>query len=202
MFDFLSPERYREFAEGSVAVNPNSYDIDAIVSDGVEKWSTKFKIFKCLVDKVSAILSLPLIVVTGVCLLVINPVFNPGPLMFSQVRMGRGGKTFRMWKFRTMLPARTEARSPNDPLEVSRITELGHFLRKTRLDELPNFWSVLKGDMSLVGPRPDANNHADHFANCVEGYKERMRVRPGITGLAQVEMGLSLIHISEPTRPY
>ena len=96
MFDFLSPERYREFAEGSVAVNPNSYDIDAIVSDGVEKWSTKFKIFKCLVDKVSAILSLPLIVVTGVCLLVINPVFNPGPLMFSQVRMGRGGKTLSL----------------------------------------------------------------------------------------------------------
>ncbi len=187
MFDFLSIERYREFSEGSGAVDPSNYDIESILQDGAEKWSRKFIIFKFLVDKTSAALSLPLVVVVGLVLLVINPILNPGPLLFSQMRMGRNGKAFRMWKFRTMLEGRD--RDATAPLEQDRITPLGKFMRQTRIDELPNFWSVFIGHMSLVGPRPDAASHAGHFRDCVQGYKERYRVRPGITGLAQVEMG-------------
>lgn len=187
MFDFLSFERYREFSEGSGAVNPDNYDINTIIHDGSEKWSRKFIIFKFVVDKLSAALSLPLVVLVGLVLLVINPIFNPGPLLFSQMRMGRNDNAFRMWKFRTMRVGKD--RGPDAPLEHYRITKLGCFLRQTRIDELPNFLSVFIGHMSLVGPRPDAAAHAGHYRKRVQGYTERYRVRPGITGLAQVEMG-------------
>lgn len=187
MFDIFSPERYREFSDDSGAVDPDNYEIEAITQDGTEKWSRKFLAFKFVVDKLAAILSLPLVVLIGIGLVLANPFFNPGPLLFSQMRMGKDGRRFRMWKFRTMTEG--EDRDATDQLEEGRITPLGGFMRKTRIDELPNFWSVFLGHMSLVGPRPDDVKHARHYNDCVAGYRERYRIRPGITGLAQVRMG-------------
>jgi lipopolysaccharide/colanic/teichoic acid biosynthesis glycosyltransferase len=94
-----------------------------------------------------------------------------------------------MIKFRTMVKADENCRGPNAGVEEDRITKLGRFMRKSRIDELPNFFNVLKGEMSVVGPRPDAYSHASHFSEYVEGYDARHRIKPGITGLAQVEMG-------------
>ena len=85
--------------------------------------------------------------------------------------------------------APVKARAYNAPLEVERITVFARYLRKFRIDELPNFFSVLSGDMSLVGPRPDAWDHSTEYAQNVLHYSDRFRVRPGITGLAQVKGG-------------
>lgn len=181
--------RWSEFSHGSPAVSPDTYRVEHIVFGGPENWSLKFKVFKELTDIGMAILASPLIITTGLGLIVLNPFFNKGPLLYWQTRMGRYGQPFQMVKFRTMVCADYEVRDPNDKLETHRITRLGRVLRKMRIDELPNFYNVLRREMSVVGPRPDAYSHAEAFVESLVGYKDRHRVRPGITGLAQVEMG-------------
>jgi lipopolysaccharide/colanic/teichoic acid biosynthesis glycosyltransferase len=103
--------------------------------------------------------------------------------------MGRGCRPFRAWKFRTMAPAPEIRRGAFDALEEHRITPLGRWLRRSRLDELPQVWNVLRGEMSLIGPRPDYLQHALVYLDQVPGYRERHAVRPGISGLAQTELG-------------
>ncbi|WP_455281736.1 undecaprenyl-phosphate glucose phosphotransferase [Cupriavidus necator] len=110
-----------------------------------------------------------------------------GPVLFKQKRKGADGRVFTIYKFRSMR-AHTEAAgvltqaTRNDP----RITRVGAFLRRTSLDELPQFFNVLRGDMSVVGPRPHAIEHDDQYQKIVAGYIHRYRIKPGITGWAQV----------------
>lgn len=144
---------------------------------------------KRVFDLVAVIALAPMIGVIALALLAANPVANRGPLFFTQTRMGRGCRPITVWKFRTMLPAPAVTRGHDDPVETDRITRLGGFLRRTRLDELPQFWNVFCGEMSLIGPRPDFYEHAKVFAATVPGYRARHAVRPGISGLAQVRMG-------------
>ena len=111
---------------------------------------------------------------------------TPGPVLFRQKRRGFNGRTFHIWKFRTMHvmenegPVRQAQR--NDP----RITKVGRILRRLSIDELPQLFNVLKGEMSLVGPRPHAINHDTVFERRVRRYARRRKVLPGITGWAQV----------------
>jgi exopolysaccharide biosynthesis polyprenyl glycosylphosphotransferase len=109
-----------------------------------------------------------------------------GPVLFRQRRLGMGGRPFRILKFRTMTVLEdgeivTQARK-ND----ARVTRAGRFLRQTSLDELPQLINVIKGEMSLVGPRPHAIAHDRYFAAVITNYELRQRVKPGITGWAQV----------------
>lgn len=111
---------------------------------------------------------------------------SSGPIFFIQRRVGRWGRSFPCFKFRTMYVnenANTEQAKEND----IRITRIGNFLRKTNLDEFPQFFNVLLGHMSVVGPRPHMHTDCTAFAAAVNGYKLRNLVRPGVTGLAQVK---------------
>lgn len=140
-------------------------------------------------DIVMCLLLAPVMIVTSIILLVVNPSKNKGPLFYVQTRMGKDCKPFRAIKFRSMTCATEISRGANDPLETDRITKLGRFLRRSRLDEVPQIINVLKGDMSLVGPRPDYIVHAEEYVGTIAGYKERHAVRPGISGYAQTEVG-------------
>ena len=110
-----------------------------------------------------------------------------GPVFYIQERAGLNGRTFRAIKFRTMIP---DAESETGPVWASandpRTTRVGQFLRRLHLDELPQVINVLKGDMSLVGPRPERPDLAEQFTKENPGFARRLRVRPGIAGLAQV----------------
>ena len=132
---------------------------------------------------------------------------SPGPVFYAQERVGcerrrrrravtterrrsgAPGRPFRVWKLRTMVvdAERDGPRwaAPGDP----RVTRFGRLLRSTRLDETPQFWNVLRGEMSVVGPRPERPSFVRQFEREVPGYRDRLLVRPGITGLAQITTG-------------
>ena len=112
-----------------------------------------------------------------------------GPAIYTQTRLGLNSKPFILYKIRTMFHnceqmSGVRWSTPNDP----RITWVGRFLRRTHLDELPQLWNVLRGDMSLVGPRPERPEFTPALEKAIPGYRERLRVRPGVTGLAQVQL--------------
>jgi lipopolysaccharide/colanic/teichoic acid biosynthesis glycosyltransferase len=153
---------------------------------------------KRVFDVVVSLLLLPALVVFCVLLLLLNPLFNRGPLFYVQPRMGRHCAAFPAVKFRTMKPAPRVTRRSEDPLEHDRITSLGRVLRMCRIDELPQILNVLRGEMSLIGPRPDYFHHARRYMRSVSGYRRRHDVRPGISGLAQIDLGY--VENSEDTR--
>jgi lipopolysaccharide/colanic/teichoic acid biosynthesis glycosyltransferase len=148
-----------------------------------------FWINKRIFDIISCLLLLPLLFTVVIILLFFNLLFNPGKLFFIQKRMGKNCEFFFAIKFRTMSHVKEITRKYDDPIESNRITPLGRVLRKMRIDELPQILNVLKGDMSLIGPRPDYYIHALEYMKNVEGYRERYAIRPGITGLSQIRLG-------------
>jgi lipopolysaccharide/colanic/teichoic acid biosynthesis glycosyltransferase len=154
------------------------------------RWqSSGFFTFKRAFDLFVCVALLPALVLTGLALVILNPFLNRGRLLYSQDRMGQGCVPFRAFKFRTMTDAPAIARGAFDGLEHHRITRLGRVLRRTRLDELPQIINVLRGEMSVIGPRPDYLPHARIYLDEVRGYRERHLVRPGISGYAQIVHG-------------
>ncbi len=140
-----------------------------------------------------SLLLLPILLGLMALLAGLNPLINPGPLFFRQIRMGRHCTPFTAVKFRTMRPAAGgRVRAWDEPLETHRITRIGSFLRQTRIDELPQLFNVLRGDMSLIGPRPDSYDHAMACLRAIPDYRDRHAVRPGISGLAQVTIGYAV----------
>ena len=109
-----------------------------------------------------------------------------GPVIFKQRRTGHNGRIFTIYKFRTMTVAEDCENVRQATRNDSRVTEVGALLRKLSLDELPQFLNILKGDMSIVGPRPHALAHDSHFGEQIPTYADRFRAKPGLTGLAQV----------------
>jgi putative colanic acid biosynthesis UDP-glucose lipid carrier transferase len=112
---------------------------------------------------------------------------TPGPVLFRQRRTGQGGKVFRIMKFRTMTVTEDGDVIKHASKNDKRVTRVGAFLRETSLDELPQLFNILLGDMSVVGPRPHALAHDAHYGALLPRYSDRFAVRPGLTGFAQVQ---------------
>ena len=148
-----------------------------------------FWINKRMFDISVSLLLLPFLFIIVIILPFINYFSNSGRLFFIQERMGKNCEVFHAIKFRTMVPVKEITRKYDDPIETNRITFFGRFLRKSRIDELPQILNVLKGDMSLIGPRPDYYIHALEYLKSVKGYRDRHDIRPGITGLSQIRLG-------------
>ncbi|MBD2386205.1 sugar transferase [Cylindrospermum sp. FACHB-282] len=143
---------------------------------------------KRLIDIVGAIVGLIITALVAIPIAIATIAYDPGPIFYSQIRCGLNGKSFRIWKFRSMVVdaeklkhlVQNQAQGhifkcTDDP----RITPVGKFLRRTSLDELPQFWNVLVGDMSLVGTRPPTPDEVIHYE---PHHWERLRVKPGMTG--------------------
>ena len=112
---------------------------------------------------------------------------SQGPVFFKQERQGMNGKKFMVYKFRSMIIHEEECGAVSQAKKNDhRVTAIGRILRRTSLDELPQLFNVLKGDMTIVGPRPHAIAHNEYYKNLVPSYEERFRVKPGITGWAQI----------------
>jgi len=144
---------------------------------------------KRIFDILLCLLLLPLLFIIAINLFILNMFYNSGRLFFIQERMGKNCEVFFAIKFRTMTSIKKINRKFDEPIETDRITPLGSILRKTRIDELPQILNVLKGDMSLIGPRPDYFEHALEYLKSIDGYRERHTIRPGITGLSQIRLG-------------
>ncbi len=148
------------------------------------------KYFKRLMDIVLSLIGLIVTLPIFIIIAILIKLTSKGNIFFLQERLGLNGKVFKIIKFRTMV---TNAEKIGDGLKVktekdNRITKIGGFLRKTSLDELPQLINVIKGDMSIVGPRPPVTYHPFKYSDYSEVQKTRFKVKPGITGLAQVKV--------------
>lgn len=154
--------------------------------------SPAYSMIKQILDILIVLITIPMTL--PICLFValiikIESFYTGGSIFFVQTRVGQGGKMFRMYKFRSMIPTSELSGAKMAQINDVRITRFGHFIRKTRLDELPQFINVLKGDMSLIGPRPEQPNFVEQFNNQIPFYCYRHIVKPGISGWAQVMQG-------------
>jgi len=166
-----------------------------IVIKGVSK--IEDKPFYCAVkrcfDFCAALAALiVLLIPMGIIALIIR-IDSPGPAIYKQERLGLKGKPFTLYKFRSMV-INAEADGARWATENdTRITKFGNFLRKARLDELPQLFNIIKGDMSVVGPRPEREVFYNEFDKYIVGFRQRLEIKPGLTGLAQIKGGYGLL---------
>ncbi|MDA9987275.1 sugar transferase [Crocinitomicaceae bacterium] len=157
-----------------------------VISDSMPFWQ---KVLKRLMDFAFSLVAVILLIPFYLFSAIAVKLSSPGPIFFLQERIGKDGRVFKIFKFRTMFidseKNGPQLSSENDP----RITKIGSFMRKTRLDEFPQFLNVLLGHMSIVGPRPERKYYIDQIAEIEPQYNQLTKVRPGITSWGQVKYG-------------
>jgi len=156
------------------------------------KGNILFDVYQRVLDIILSVIGLlvgiPLMIIFGILI----KIEDNGPITYKQERLGKGGKRFYIYKLRSM---RTDAEKfgaqwaeKDDP----RITKVGKFIRKTRIDEIPQLFNILKGDMSIIGPRPERPSFTEEFNQEIPGFIDRLAVKPGLTGWAQVNGGYEI----------
>ena len=176
-YNFISTNPYTEDLDGLPVINIRNVPLT----------NTLNRMIKRFIDIIGSIVTLILFSPIMLVVAILAKRSSPGPILFAQERIGLGNKPFKMYKFRSMgvQDPKKEAKqwtTKND----ARVTPVGKIIRKTSLDELPQFWNVLRGDMSLIGPRPERPLFVEKFKEEIPRYMIKHQVRPGITGWAQV----------------
>jgi len=164
-----------------------------VESLGKVKCKPIYSFFKRLIDLISSLLGIVLLSPIFIIVSIIIKLTSKGPIFYKEERLGKNGKPFKLVKFRSMKVNAEAAgaqwsQGDNDP----RITKFGRIMRKTRLDELPQLFNIFTGKMTLVGPRPEREVFYNEFEKYIHGFSERLKVKPGLTGLAQVSGGYDL----------
>lgn len=184
----LSGTENKVTSQGILALGA-TFDLDPVLSSEVRHvaFSGPYQRaikrgFDCTIAALTLILLSPLLLMIALAI----RVESTGPVFFRQQRGGVQNKAFSILKFRTMYYDPRSTGCAQATRKDPRVTVVGHFLRRTSLDELPQFINILKGEMSVVGPRPHALEHDEKFASLIPGYNLRYLVRPGLTGWAQV----------------
>ncbi|MEH7086479.1 sugar transferase [Neobacillus drentensis] len=180
----MSTEKSYNFYQDYLMVSSSKLTL----SKNVEQYLYLKRAYDIFLATLGLIIALPIVLLFSI-LIVLE---TPGSPFYVQERMGKNGKRFMMMKLRSMrMDAEKEGAKwaeVNDP----RITKVGAFIRKTRIDELPQLVSVLKGDMSIIGPRPERPFFTAKFNKEIKGFENRLIVKPGLTGLAQVSGGYDM----------
>lgn len=182
----LTPERFYTLSQTRI----KDFSGDPLVDVASVNTDESYKNIKRVLDVICSIIAMILLAPVYLIISLLIKIDSKGPVFFLQERLGIHNKPFRIVKFRTMVECAEKFGEPqlssdNDP----RITKLGRFLRKYRIDELPQFWNVLKGEMSMVGPRPERKYYAKQILEREPSYSLIHKVRPGITSLGQVKFG-------------
>lgn len=182
----MIPEMYDSITANGKINNPLGAPLIDVNTDITTPWQKSFKrLFDIFVSVFALLITSPLLVIISILI----KRSSPGPILYQQERIGWGGKPFTIYKFRSMY---TDAESNGPQLSKSgddRTTPIGAFIRKYRIDEIPQFFNVLKGDMSLVGPRPERKYYADQIIERAPEYKYLYKMQPGITSWGMVRYG-------------
>lgn len=165
------------------------YDVPALTV----RTAPGYSFVKRFLDIVLSVIALLLLLLPGLIIALWIFLDSPGRIIYRQERLGKNGKPFILYKFRSMQANAEEDGAQWAREDDERCTRIGRFLRKSRLDEIPQFLNILAGDMSLVGPRPERACFYRQFEENIHGFSQRMLVTPGLTGWAQVNGGYDLL---------
>lgn len=180
----IEPDLYEIFTGQTRTHNIYGMPLIEITPQLLKPWEETIKrIFDIVFSSLVIILGMPVWILTAL----IIKLESKGPVFYKQPREGKDSKVFQIFKFRSMVTGADKDGPKWTSVGDPRVTRVGKFIRKTHLDEIPQFWNVLKGDMSIVGPRPEQPKFAAEFAAQIPHYRRRLKVRPGITGWWQVK---------------
>lgn len=163
-------------------------EIDYNIVKGSILFDMYQRILDIILSSIGLLIGIPLIFIFGILI----KIEDKGPITYKQERMGKGGKTFYIYKLRSMRIDAEKFGAQWATKDDPRITKVGNFIRKTRIDEIPQLFNILKGDMSIIGPRPERPSFTIEFNHDIPGFINRLAVKPGLTGWAQVNGGYDI----------